>query len=72
MSRIANELRGAEIIDRVPQSDAESLAAWVTHHDLVPRQQNGKHFAANPNRLLAILAGLSHQSATDEVQRQAA
>jgi hypothetical protein len=71
-SGVTNKLRDEGVIDRAPKSDAEALAAWISHHGLVPRQKNGRPFSANPHRLLAILAGLSAKPEAAEEEQKAA
>jgi len=38
-------------------SDADALGHWIAHHDILPRQQNGKKFNSNSNSVLKVLAG---------------
>jgi hypothetical protein len=44
------------IVDELPKSDAAGLAAWIAHHDILPRQKNGQKFNANSNQVLKVLA----------------
>jgi hypothetical protein len=38
------------------KTDAAAMAAWIAHHDILPRQKNGQKFNANSNQVLKVLA----------------
>jgi ADP-Ribosyltransferase in polyvalent proteins len=38
-------------------SEADALGHWIAHHDILPKQQNGKKFNSNSNAVLKVLAG---------------
>ena len=74
---IADALREEGIIENSPKTDAEALAAWISHHGISLRHSNGKPFTGNPHRLLAILSGLASKTAarkafSDEEEKEAA
>jgi hypothetical protein len=37
-------------------TDAAAMAAWIAHHDILPRQKNGQKYNANSNQVLKVLA----------------
>jgi hypothetical protein len=37
-------------------TDASAMAAWIAHHDILPRQKNGQKYNANSNQVLKVLA----------------
>jgi hypothetical protein len=60
------------IIEQAPKTDAAALAAFISHHDLTPRQKDGRKFNADPHLLLKILSGLSRESSPPAAMEEAA
>jgi hypothetical protein len=65
---LAKHMHDFGIVDERPRSDAAAMAAWIAHHDILPRRKNGEKLRANANQVLKVLAAPESKLQEDRVK----
>jgi hypothetical protein len=58
---LAQHVLNEGIHDQLPKTEAEAMAHYLRHHDIVPRQTNGALFGMNSLPVLKVLAHTWHE-----------
>lgn len=55
-SGISQGLVDKGISKKLPTTEAGAMADWITHHDIVPKKDNGAKYGMNSDQVLKVLA----------------